>query len=271
MSRSYGRLLTPDPPAPPPDRRKAEPGGTSSGNEEGRHSRDGSGSPGSGPAQTPRDNRGRSSWGSGHRPRAPDRTRFGAKGGRVERRRELGTYICWSELAVAADSTTGSWVGSPSPWRRCSPTSPGSIDRNGWPTSAGSRCLHDRVGGPAGAGTVSAVDPSDSFVSAGRERHLGVDVRKASAEQLPFDDATFDAALAQLVVHFMSDPVAGLQEMARITKAGGVVADAGWDHEQGASACFGKPLKRSIRRHRARPSGPERVRGPRPPLPRSRE
>ncbi len=64
-----------------------------------------------------------------------------------------------------------------------------------------------------GADAVSAVDPSEPFVAAARERHPGVDVRLATAEQLPFADQEFDAALAQLVVHFMADPVAGLREM----------------------------------------------------------
>jgi SAM-dependent methyltransferase len=81
-----------------------------------------------------------------------------------------------------------------------------------------------------GAGNVAAVDPSEPFVAAVRERHPGVDVRSASAEELPFADDTFDAALAQLVVHFMVDPVAGLREMARVTRPGGVVAACVWDH-----------------------------------------
>ena len=34
-----------------------------------------------------------------------------------------------------------------------------------------------------------------------------------AAEKLPFAEGAFDAALAQLVVHFMADPVAGLREM----------------------------------------------------------
>jgi SAM-dependent methyltransferase len=80
-----------------------------------------------------------------------------------------------------------------------------------------------------GASAVAAVDPSGSFVAAARARHPGVDVQRASAEQLPFRDRTFDAALAQLVVHFMSDPVAGLAEMARVTRSGGVVAACVWD------------------------------------------
>ncbi len=81
-----------------------------------------------------------------------------------------------------------------------------------------------------GASQVSAVDPSEQFVAAARERHPGVDVRRAGAEELPFADGEFDAALAQLVVHFMADPVRGLAEMARVTRAGGVVSACVWDH-----------------------------------------
>lgn len=77
---------------------------------------------------------------------------------------------------------------------------------------------------------VSAVDPSPAFVTAARERHPGVDVREAGAESLPFPDASFDSSLAQLVVHFMSDPVAGLSEMKRVTRPGGVVAACVWDY-----------------------------------------
>lgn len=77
---------------------------------------------------------------------------------------------------------------------------------------------------------VSAVDPSEQFVDAARERHPGVDIARASAETLPFPPGRFDAALAQLVVHFMVDPIAGLSEMARVTRSGGVVAACVWDH-----------------------------------------
>jgi SAM-dependent methyltransferase len=84
-----------------------------------------------------------------------------------------------------------------------------------------------------GAGAVSAVDPSASFAAAVRDRLPGVDVRLAAAERLPFPDAVFDAATAQLVVHFMSDPAAGLREMGRVTRPGGVVAACVWDHAGG--------------------------------------
>jgi SAM-dependent methyltransferase len=84
-----------------------------------------------------------------------------------------------------------------------------------------------------GPEAVAAVDPSEPFVVATRARYPGVDVRQASAERLPFEDRVFDAALAQLVVHFMSDPVAGLAEMARVTRHDGVVAACVWDHAGG--------------------------------------
>ena len=84
-----------------------------------------------------------------------------------------------------------------------------------------------------GSALVSAVDPAGSFVAAVRERLPGVDVRQAAAEQLPYPDGTFDAALAQLVVHFMADPVAGLREMGRVCRPGGTVAACVWDYAGG--------------------------------------
>jgi SAM-dependent methyltransferase len=84
----------------------------------------------------------------------------------------------------------------------------------------------------AGPATVIAVDPSRSFVKAARDR-WGVPAVAARAEQLPFVDDVFGAALAALVVHFMSDPVGGLREMARVTMPGGVVAASAWDHAGG--------------------------------------
>jgi SAM-dependent methyltransferase len=84
-----------------------------------------------------------------------------------------------------------------------------------------------------GSESVTAIDPSEPFVAAARERHPGVRVERATAEALPFEEQTFDASLAQLVVHFMTDPVAGLEEMARVTRRGGVVAACVWDHAGG--------------------------------------
>lgn len=80
-----------------------------------------------------------------------------------------------------------------------------------------------------GAERVAAIDPSPPFVEACRARFPGVDVREGTAEALPYDDHTFDLVGACLVVHFMTDPVAGLAEMARVTRPGCWVGATVWD------------------------------------------
>lgn len=93
----------------------------------------------------------------------------------------------------------------------------------------GPGALTQRLVERLGAGAVCALDPSEPFVAAVRARLPGVEVRRGFAESLPYPDAAFDTTLAQLVVHFMTDPVAALREMARVTKPGGVVAASVWD------------------------------------------
>jgi ubiquinone/menaquinone biosynthesis C-methylase UbiE len=80
-----------------------------------------------------------------------------------------------------------------------------------------------------GAGNVAAIDPAAQFVAACRERNPGADVREGVAEALPWEDGSFDAALASLVIAFMRDADAGVAEMARVTRAGGTVAACMWD------------------------------------------
>jgi SAM-dependent methyltransferase len=82
-----------------------------------------------------------------------------------------------------------------------------------------------------GRDQVAAVDPSESFAAACRDRLPGVRVEVAAAEALPFPDAAFDAALAQLVVHFMTDAPAGVREMRRVAR--GPIAASTWDFAGG--------------------------------------
>jgi SAM-dependent methyltransferase len=98
----------------------------------------------------------------------------------------------------------------------------------------GAGALTQRLVERVGAANVVACDPSESFVDAMRHDFAGVRVEHSGAEDLPFPDAQFDATLAQLVVHFMTDPARGLSEMARVTAAGGVVAASVWDHSANA-------------------------------------
>jgi SAM-dependent methyltransferase len=97
----------------------------------------------------------------------------------------------------------------------------------------GPGALTSRLVERLGASAVCAVEPSAPFLAAARERLPEVDIRSGTAEALPFEEDSFDLALAQLVVHFMTDPVAGLAEMRRVTRPGGTVAASVWDHATG--------------------------------------
>ncbi|MDX6698292.1 MAG: hypothetical protein QOE65_1689 [Solirubrobacteraceae bacterium] len=81
-----------------------------------------------------------------------------------------------------------------------------------------------------GPGDVAAIDRSETFAGACRERLPGVDVHVASAEDLPFADDHFDAVLSQLVVNFLPDAAAGLAEMRRVARPGAVIAACVWDY-----------------------------------------
>ena len=83
------------------------------------------------------------------------------------------------------------------------------------------------------AGAVCAVEPSPTFAAAVVQRLRGVPVCQAAAEHLPFAAGVFDVVVAQLVVHFMADPVGGLREMRRVTRQGGTVAACVWDYGGG--------------------------------------
>jgi SAM-dependent methyltransferase len=83
-----------------------------------------------------------------------------------------------------------------------------------------------------GAGNVAGVDVSESALETCRARVPGAEIRSGSAEQLPFADGEFDAVLAQLVVTLVDDSAAAVREMARVGKAGGVVAAAVWHSDE---------------------------------------
>jgi ubiquinone/menaquinone biosynthesis C-methylase UbiE len=73
----------------------------------------------------------------------------------------------------------------------------------------------------------AAIDPAPAFAATLRRRFPDLDVREGPGERLPWEDASFDAALAQLVVAFMDDAPAGVAEMSRV--ANGRVAVCMWD------------------------------------------
>jgi len=75
-----------------------------------------------------------------------------------------------------------------------------------------------------GAASVAAVDPSEPFVAACRQRVPGADVRLAGGEALPFPDGAFQAALSQLVLSFVREPDRLAAELTRVVRRGGTVA-----------------------------------------------
>ena len=87
--------------------------------------------------------------------------------------------------------------------------------------------------GRLGTDAVFACDPSAPFVEECTTRHRGVDVRLGRAEAVPFEEGRFDVSLAQLVLHFVSDPEQAAREMLRVVRPGGVVAACVWDFATG--------------------------------------
>lgn len=79
-------------------------------------------------------------------------------------------------------------------------------------------------------GFVAGVDPSATMVERTTRRNRAaieagtVDLRYGTATDLPFADATFDAAFSINSLHLWGDPRAGLAEIARVLKPGGTVA-----------------------------------------------
>ena len=94
---------------------------------------------------------------------------------------------------------------------------------------AGTGALTEELIARVGAKFVSAAEPSPDYTAALRARYPDVDVRRVPAEELPWDDGSFDVTLAQLVVSFMSDAHQGARELARVLRPGGVAAACMWE------------------------------------------
>jgi ubiquinone/menaquinone biosynthesis C-methylase UbiE len=82
----------------------------------------------------------------------------------------------------------------------------------------------------AAAGHVAGIDQSREMVEQARARNATavqsgrVDLRHGSVESLPFDDNSFDKALAINSMQIWPDAVAGLREVRRVMKPGGGIA-----------------------------------------------
>jgi ubiquinone/menaquinone biosynthesis C-methylase UbiE len=85
---------------------------------------------------------------------------------------------------------------------------------------------------------IAAVDISPVFVEEvqRRSKDARINVQQADACALPFEEHRFDRALALLVLHFIPEPQKAVAEMRRVTRPGGTVAAAVWDHLGGLPA-----------------------------------
>ena len=70
-------------------------------------------------------------------------------------------------------------------------------------------------------GEVVVVEPNARKVARGRARRPRLKFVEAGAEQLPFPEFHFDAAMALMTLHHWADPSAGLTEVHRVLQPGG--------------------------------------------------
>jgi SAM-dependent methyltransferase len=82
---------------------------------------------------------------------------------------------------------------------------------------------------------VVGVDPSEPYVALARAHHQTERVRfeVGDAQQLRFEDASFDRTMSLLILNFIPAPDKALKEMIRVTRPGGTIAAAVWDYGDG--------------------------------------
>jgi ubiquinone/menaquinone biosynthesis C-methylase UbiE len=82
----------------------------------------------------------------------------------------------------------------------------------------------------ASAGYIAGIDYSSEMVEQATARNMAeikagrVDLRLGSVESLPFEDKTFDKALAVNSMQVWPDAVVGLQSIRRVMRSGGSIA-----------------------------------------------
>jgi demethylmenaquinone methyltransferase / 2-methoxy-6-polyprenyl-1,4-benzoquinol methylase len=85
---------------------------------------------------------------------------------------------------------------------------------------------------------VTGVDQSTDMLARARMRFgPRIELVEASAEQLPFDDDSFDHLTVTYLLRYVEDPGATLRELTRVVRSGGVVASL----EFGVPTGFARP------------------------------
>jgi SAM-dependent methyltransferase len=100
---------------------------------------------------------------------------------------------------------------------------------------AGTGALAAALATTAPSSRIVGIDPSAPYVELARARLQGerFQLEVGDAQQMRFEDGSFDRVLSLLVVNFIPDPVKALEEMRRVTRRSGTVAAAVWDYGDG--------------------------------------
>ena len=99
----------------------------------------------------------------------------------------------------------------------------------------GTGSLTHAITAAAPSGRIVGIDRSAPYVAVARARHEQhhVHFHVGDAQQLPFGTACFDRTMSLLILNFVPNPHAALDEMIRVTRRGGTVAAAVWDYGDG--------------------------------------
>ncbi|MFC1419743.1 class I SAM-dependent methyltransferase [Streptacidiphilus cavernicola] len=93
---------------------------------------------------------------------------------------------------------------------------------------------------------VTAVDASPEMAAHAAKACPEADVRVAVLPELPFPDCSFDAVVGNFVINHLGDPAAGLVELRRVLRPGGLLALTCWERvAMRATAVFGEAVAAS--------------------------
>jgi ubiquinone/menaquinone biosynthesis C-methylase UbiE len=93
------------------------------------------------------------------------------------------------------------------------------------------RTVVERVGP---LGSVVGLDVNEGMLAVAKRKASQIEWRQGIAEDMPFDNGSFDTVVSQFGLMFFEDKNAAIAEMVRVLRPGGCLAAAVWDSLQNA-------------------------------------